>query len=461
MGQMIAVTAASIGLIIFVSFIAARLIRARTAGMSIRMQVFLALALIVGAFAFGLGIMVLDRVKARADLVGAEAAVGEARAIAALVGAEMESRRASLEDVAARLHRTGQDTPAAALNLTLFDTEGNIVLAMGRAPDEAGTVSRTVPIIVHGQPAGSARVVKPTLVIRQTLEDFSAPVLIISLLLGMVAAAAAALIGRTIARPIEDLSRFADRVSRGDRRAPPPVGHGREVARLSRALDSMRRQLQGRPFVETFAADLSHELKNPVAAIRASAEVLQDGALQEPEQAPRFIARILEGTSRIEALLGDLLSLARLEARGIDGAANTVDLGREAERALALARDRGLEVELEVEGTVTVRGDSVWLARAIENLLDNAHLHGGPGIVRVRVWRGSDDVLCTVQNPGEVSKGVKNRIFRRFVTTRADRGGTGLGLAIVRAIVEAHGGQAACVALGPPEVCFQISLPAA
>lgn len=460
MAQMIVVAAASIGLILFVSFIAARLVRARTAGMSIRMQIFLALALIVGAFAFGLGLMVLDRVKARADLVGGEAAAGEARAIAALVSAEMESRDASLADVAKRLERSGDGTPATELNLTLFDADGQVVLSVGRSPDEAGTVSETVPILVRGREAGRARVVKPTLVIRRTLEEFSGPVLIISLLLGIVAAGAAALIGRTIARPIEDLTRFAERVSRGDRRAPPPPGHGREVTRLNRALDSMRRELQGRPFVETFAADLSHELKNPVAAIRASAEVLHDGALEEPEEAERFLGRILEGTSRIEALLGDLLSLARLEARGVEEA-DVVDLGREAEVVLGDARERGVPLSLDVDGAVNVRGDRAWLSRAIENLVDNARVHGGDGAIRVAVFRRHGEVCCTVTNPGKVAKGVKDRIFRRFVTTRADRGGTGLGLAIVRAIAEAHGGQAECVALGPPEVSFQISLPAA
>ncbi len=460
MARMIVVTLASIGLILFVSFIAARLVRARTAGMSVRMQIFLALALIVGAFALGLGLMVLDRVKARADLLGAEAAAGEARAIAALVSSEMEDKGASLTDVAARIERTGDEPPTTELNLTLFDTDGRVVLSVGRSADEAGTVARSAPILVGGEEVGRVRVVKPTLVIRRTLEEFSGPVLIISLLLGMVAAGAAALIGRTIARPIETLTRFAERVSRGDRRAPPPPGHGREVARLSRALDSMRRELQGRPFVETFAADLSHELKNPVAAIRASAEVLHDGALGEPEEAERFVGRILEATTRIEALLGDLLSLAQLEARGVEDA-DVVDLGREAAVAIANAREVGVEVVLALEGQVSVRGDSAWLSRAIENLVDNARLHGEPGPVRVRVFREGDEVRCDVTSPGQVIKGVRNRIFRRFVTTRADRGGTGLGLAIVRAIAEAHGGEAACVALGPPEVTFRISLPAA
>src|SRR6202030_3748386 len=90
----------------------------------------------------------------------------------------------------------------------------------------------------------------------------------------------------------------------------------------------------------TCAAALSHELKNPVAAIRASAEVLADGALDEPEEAARFVARIREATSRIESLLGDLLSLARIEARGVEQAA-VLDLGDLTQRAVDRARERG------------------------------------------------------------------------------------------------------------------------
>jgi signal transduction histidine kinase len=458
MGQMIVVAAASIGLIVFVSFVAARLVRTRTAGMSIRMQIFLALALIVGTFAFGLGLMVLDRVKARADLVGGDAALGEAQVVAALVAAEMEGRGATLADVAGRLDRMRDGH--GELNVTLLDEHGEVVLALGKSAHEAGTVQRAAPIVAGGRNVGEVRVVKPTLVIQRTLADMTPTVLIISLLLGVVAAGAAMLIGRAIAQPIEALTHFAERVSRGDRRAPPPLGTGREVIRLTRALDSMRRELQGRPFVESFAADLSHELKNPVAAIRASAEVLHDGALDEPEEAMRFVERILEASGRIEALLGDLLSLARLEARGVEKAEKT-DMGRQAELATRAAREGGAEVALEVEGHVVVRGDGAWLTRAVANLIDNARIHGEAGTIRVRVWRDDDEVCCTVHNPGQVHKGVTGRMFRRFVTTRADRGGTGLGLAIVRAIAEAHGGQAECIAPGPPEVGFRINLPAA
>jgi signal transduction histidine kinase len=279
--------------------------------------------------------------------------------------------------------------------------------------------------------------------------------------LGAVAALAAAVIGRAIATPIEGLTTFAVRVSEGETSAQPPVAHGREVQRLTAAIDSMRRELEGRPFLETFAADLSHELKNPVAAIRASAEVLEEGAIDEPEEARRFVVRIREATARIEALLGDILSLARIEARGLEDAA-TVDLAPIARAAADGARDRGAAVELAAEADTVVRGDEIWLSRAIENLVDNAVVHGASGTpVRVAVRREGARVVISVTSAGTVLSHVRARLFRRFVTTRAASGGTGLGLAIVRAVAESHGGRAELLRPGPPDVEFRLTLPAA
>ncbi len=233
-GRMVVVAAAAIGLVALIAFFVVRLLRSRTAGLSIRMQIFLALASIVGAFALALGVMVLDRIKERADLVGREAALGEARAAAALVGIEMETSGRSLDELALELGRAPRlrgKGDESGPHLALIDRQGRIVLESGRSPDEPGTVSVVVPIEVKGDVVGHARVVKPTLLMRKTLADFAPTVLVISLLLGAVAAIAAALIGRTIATPIESLIQFAERVSQGERRAPPPAGHGRERAR--------------------------------------------------------------------------------------------------------------------------------------------------------------------------------------------------------------------------------------
>ncbi len=466
--RMLVTASSAVALIFFVAFIVSRLLRSRSRGVSIRMQFFLALASIVGAFALGLGLLVLDRLEARTTLIAEGTARDEAEAIAALVGTEMDARGVDLDEVA-RKYAAARGSGSAGANavergLVLLDPTGREVFAAGLRPDEPSTVFVSAPIVVSGKVEGGVQVVKRTIVIRRALADMAPFILVVSIVLGVTAALAADFIGRGIAKPIEALTDFAGRVSTGERRAAPPPALGREVQSLTFAIDSMRRQLEGRPFVETFAADLSHELKNPVAAIRASAEVLADGALEEPEEAARFVARIREATSRIEALLGDLLSLARIEARGVEGA-KVLDLGALVDQAVERARERGgpeASFEVSADPGASVRGDPLWLGRALDNLLDNALVHGRRGEpVRVSVTRAGEGVALRVQSGGEIGRHVKNRLFRRFATTRADRGGTGLGLAIVRAIAEAHSGSAECTLAGPPVVEFRVNLPAA
>jgi signal transduction histidine kinase len=376
-----------------------------------------------------------------------------------MIAGELERTGGTIEGVAHRFDL--ESTQGARLSLQLIGPGGEILFQPLPAPtrDLEGPVSVDAPIIVDGKHVGAVRVVKPTVEIRLMLTDMAPTVLVISLVLGGAAAIAAVWIGRAIARPIERLSGFAERVSAGKRTGVPPAVGAREVKRLIESITSMRSQLEGRPFVETFAADLSHELKNPVAAIRASAELLEEGAIEDPEAAARFVKRIRESTQRIERLLGDLLGLARIEARGVDAHA-PVELAKVVDKAVAALLDDAGRVTVEGEGDTRVRGDAAWLGRAVTNLIGNALLHSREGSpVRVRIGRAGDELVLSVFNEGEVPRHVQTRLFRRFVTTRQDRGGTGLGLAIVRAVAESHGGRAELASAGPPGVEFRVYLP--
>lgn len=128
------IAASSVALILFVSFIASRLVRSRRAGFSIRMQIFLALAFIVGAFAFGLGVLVLDRVKARATLLAEESARSEAAAIAGLVRNEVEVRGKSLAEVSRDLASLQGE-----VGMSLLAPDGTPLFEAGLSPDEAGS----------------------------------------------------------------------------------------------------------------------------------------------------------------------------------------------------------------------------------------------------------------------------------------------------------------------------------
>jgi two-component system, OmpR family, sensor histidine kinase CreC len=457
--RFIVVSVAAILAILFVAFVASRLARSRHSGLSIRLQVFLALALVLGAFAAGLGVMVLDRVQARTVRLVTQAAHDEARAVAALLGGELARRSLDLPTLAAQIGQAGG--PPSPAPFSLYDAQGQLLLGPAH-PLAEPRVSARAEVAINGQGAGWVEVSKPTLVMERLLTDLAPTVLVISLGLGAAAAVAAAWVGHSIATPIEALSGFSERVSRGEQGpGPPPRAWGREVVRLTQSIDSMRRQLEGRPFAELFAADLSHELRNPVAAIVASAEVLQEGALEEPERARRFVARIQEAAGRINRLLTDLMRLARMESRGPDAAVN-VDLRALVTSVVTAVAQAEQRERLEVTGPaeLRVRAEPTWLERAVANLIDNALIHSPKGTpVRVLISSVRGLAQIRVENQGELSGHVRSNLFARFVTTRQDKGGTGLGLAIVRAVAEAHGGSVSLELAGPPAVAFVLQVP--
>ena len=251
---------------------------------------------------------------------------------------------------------------------------------------------------------------------------------------------------------------FGERVSEGERTASLPVSGGREVMRLWRAIDSMQRQLEGRPFVELFAADMSHELKNPVAAIRASAEVIEEGAIDDPAAARRFVGRIREARSASSASSGAPRSGEHRSTR-CEGFAS-VDVARLAavswtrstnSSAARIFRPKG------IRGSAgTRRGSGApcrtrqQRARPLRRLVARA---------RRRHARGND-VVVRVEN---LAPSPLTFASGRFADSspRGRQGRHGLGLAIARAVAEAHGGRAELSSTGPPKVEFRLRLPAA
>jgi len=197
-----------------------------------------------------------------------------------------------------------------------------------------------------------------------------------------------------------------------------------------------------------FVANASHELKTPVAAVRALAETLQTALPDDTAAARRLAVRIGREGERLDALVRDLLDLSRVE-RGtlavepvdLTGLAKEV-LGTYAERA----EERRIELRTELSAGVTVRGDRAQLALLISNLVDNALRYTqNRGKVRVCL-DGSEGkvVLQVIDNGRGIPSSELHRIFERFYRVDKARarqsGGTGLGLAIVRHVAEGHGG---------------------
>ncbi|MCU0658249.1 MAG: ATP-binding protein [Polyangiaceae bacterium] len=290
-----------------------------------------------------------------------------------------------------------------------------------------------------------------------------------SVLLWLSAAGASA-VGRIMARSIEEITEAASRIAEGELGAHLPRGHGREARRLSKALASMRRELEGRPYAAAFLRDAWHDLKTPVAALKATVELLEDGAAEDPAAAAQFFQNLRRSTDQLERTIADLVTLSRFETATLapDQAGSLVSLARDALDALRpIAEARHVTLSLRVEGApegtdpaALLRADHAALRRALSNLLDNAINATHRGLVSIVLDDQHPDHVSVdvINEPAEVPREVRERLFERAATARKGSG-SGLGLAIARAAIEAHGGRIRFLELGPPRVRVRIDLP--
>ena len=249
------------------------------------------------------------------------------------------------------------------------------------------------------------------------------------------------LLATTIARPLGKLTRRAQRIA-----ARQPVEsadrltrRADEIGQLARAVEAMTDELERRARdARTLAADISHEFKTPLTGIRGAAELLRDGAADDPVAREQFLAMIVDDTARLDRLVSRLLELARVEDDR--GAALPVDL---AELARACGTKRwAARVEVACTGPSVVPGRAPALASAIENLVANAVQHAERDTtIHVVVEGRADCVRVIVANHGPaLSPAARAKVWDRFYSTRHADGGSGLGLAIVRSVAHAHGG---------------------
>jgi len=226
------------------------------------------------------------------------------------------------------------------------------------------------------------------------------------------------------------------------------AGDGRRMIHLadrtgSRAADRIR---------VDFVANASHELRTPLASLLGFIETLREGAGDEPATRARFLKVMDDEARRMERLVGDLMSLSRIEAekfRSPDTAVDLADLIDEVRAELAAADDqRGGDLLLAMELPAIVTGDRVQLSQLLHNIVGNAMKYGRPDTpVTVTVAAAGETMIAlTVTDEGEgISPEHLPRLTERFYRVDPGRsraiGGTGLGLAIVKHIVERHRGR--------------------
>ncbi|HYT26112.1 MAG TPA: ATP-binding protein [Actinomycetota bacterium] len=219
---------------------------------------------------------------------------------------------------------------------------------------------------------------------------------------------------------------------------------GRIVVTLTDITQRRRVEVLRRDFV----VNASHELKTPVAAVRALSETLQSALSDDPAAARRFATRIAREAERLDLLVRDLLDLSKVERGTL--ACEPVDLTSLAKEVVGSyadrAEERRIQLRAALEPGASMRGDRAQLGLLLSNLVDNALHYTSPrGTVRVRLDTCESRVVLQVADTGRgIPASELPRIFERFyrVDKARDRqsGGTGLGLAIVRHVAESHGG---------------------
>jgi signal transduction histidine kinase len=252
---------------------------------------------------------------------------------------------------------------------------------------------------------------------------------------------------RRIARPLEALAVAADSVAAGSYEVDlPDPGGGSEIERLSAHFGEMAARLaESEQLSRHFLMSVSHELRTPLTAIRGHVAALRDGVVEDEDERRRSLDVIAAEGLRLDRLVGDVLDLAKLDARRFALLHEEVDLRVVCERAYGAfateARARGIDYELElVDGAVLVTdGDRVF--QVVSNLLANA-IRWTPsgGRVELGLSRGDGEVRVSVADTGAgIAPEERERIFRPFWS--GSGGGTGLGLTIARELAVALGGR--------------------
>ena len=330
------------------------------------------------------------------------------------------------------------------------------------------TLYSAVPIRSGDRILGAVVVSQSTFRILQALYDvrlrmFEIVVWSIGVALGL-----ALLTSATIVRPLVRLRRAA--LALTDRRATPAdfrVERKDEIGDLARALEDLTTRLDAHiRLLESFAGDIAHEFKNPLASIRAAAEVL--ASTETPVERERLLGLLIGEVNRLEGLVSGVRELARIDAEIAHETVQGVDLRTLVQSVVDGFRLREPRASLVFEPAIArtiVRGNADRLAQVFENVIENALSFAPTGsIVQIDLGTSGGRHVVTIADRGPgFPPAHLERVFERFFTYRpatAGREHMGLGLAIAQAIVQGYGGSMTAGNRAGGGAVVSVSLPA-
>ncbi len=351
--------------------------------------------------------------------------------------------------------------------------QGLTQIELRRAPDRTPVITAAAPVGLNGATLLTTRNASD---ITQAVRDARTSLLTVIALALAVSIALSLYLARTIIDPLRRLGNAAVRVRLGREReveVPRMNPRGDEIGVLARAISDMTAALRQRiDAVEMFAADVAHEIKNPLASLRSAVESL--ARVEDPELRKQLNEVAAHDVRRIDRLVTEIAEASRIDAELSRAIFERLDLAGLVENLLKAREERGLNAGRKVDilretSSAEVLGVPLRLERVIENLLDNAVSFSPPdGTITVEIGREGNVVLLKVcdEGPG-IPLEAREKVFARFHTSRPDTeqfgNHSGLGLAIARTIAEAHDGTLAVAdrADGNSGACLALRLPAA
>jgi two-component system sensor histidine kinase ChvG len=346
-----------------------------------------------------------------------------------------EQRAADYDEVTGAL--AGQSP-----GMVRLDRQGRLVLSVA------------VPVQRYRQVLGALMLSKDGAVVDAAVDDRRRDILIVCGVAFAVTVLLSFYLAGTIARPIRRLAQAADKVRSGKGRQfelPDFSRRGDEIGDLSDSLRAMTDALWARlDAIEAFAADVAHEIKNPLTSLRSAVETV--ARVEDPEQQKKLMSIILDDVQRLDRLISDISDASRLDAELSRAETDTVEIG-ELLRALVAVQEAGERADaprfrLDVldHQDLAVPGIEGRLGQVFRNLISNAVTFSPPGgTIRLSAQRQGGDVVISITDDGPgIPEGKLEAVFERFYTERpaGEKFGThsGLGLSISKQIVDAHGG---------------------
>lgn len=276
-------------------------------------------------------------------------------------------------------------------------------------------------------------------------------ILVTALLVGSLLAALLAVFfgfstSRGLLRPLTRVATTASDIAGGSLDARLEPTDDPELTRLVTAFNNMADAVQSRiEREERFASEVSHELRSPITAMTAAAEVLAARREELSERSQQALDLLIAQVRRFDAMVIDLLELSRLEAGAIDGHLEEVDIGDLSHRILARSSTPTTPLTIKSSKPIIAVTDRVRYERILSNLIENAHVHAKGATEVIIDTQRLGDVVIMVDDAGSgVDPADRSRIFERFTRGGAarHREGTGLGLALVAEHASALGGWA-------------------